>query len=152
MAVSRKTKADTFKFWCKLLYRETFKRRKLSTCSVTYEIHWIVLCQLNNVNVQYLRFSQQWLWRMSSSGMWRCVHLVWTDVSKERIASIFRVEKSASEEPAWAGGCRRRFTKDLHNATSQKTAFLNINVAELPFSAISIFRTGHLEKLEKICM
>jgi hypothetical protein len=25
---------------------------------------------------------------------------------EERIASIFRVEKSASEEPAWAGGCR----------------------------------------------
>jgi hypothetical protein len=27
----------------------------------------------------------------------------WTDVSEERIASIFRVEKSASEEQAWAG-------------------------------------------------
>jgi hypothetical protein len=38
--------------------------------------------------------------------MWRCVDLVWTDVSEERIASIFRVEKSASDEPAWAGGCR----------------------------------------------
>jgi hypothetical protein len=36
--------------------------------------------------------------------MWRRVELVWTDVSEERIASIFRVEKSASEEPAWAGG------------------------------------------------
>jgi hypothetical protein len=29
-----------------------------------------------------------------------------TDVSEERIASIFRVEKSASGEPASAGGCR----------------------------------------------
>jgi hypothetical protein len=38
--------------------------------------------------------------------MWRCVDLVWSDVSEERIASTFRVEKSASEEPAWAGGCR----------------------------------------------
>jgi hypothetical protein len=38
--------------------------------------------------------------------MWRRVDLVdWTDISEERIASIFRVEKSASEEPAWAGGC-----------------------------------------------
>jgi hypothetical protein len=37
--------------------------------------------------------------------MWRRVDLVWTDVSEERIASIFRVEKSASQEPAWAGGC-----------------------------------------------
>jgi hypothetical protein len=39
--------------------------------------------------------------------MWRCVDLVWTDVSEERIASIFRVEKSASEEPARSGGCRQ---------------------------------------------
>jgi hypothetical protein len=36
--------------------------------------------------------------------MWRCVDLVLTDVSEEYIASIFRVEKSATEEPAWAGG------------------------------------------------
>jgi hypothetical protein len=34
------------------------------------------------------------------------VGLVWTDVSEERVASIFRVEKPASEEPALAGGCR----------------------------------------------
>jgi hypothetical protein len=38
--------------------------------------------------------------------MWRCVGLVLTDVSEERIASIFRVEKSGSEESVWAGGCR----------------------------------------------
>jgi hypothetical protein len=43
---------------------------------------------------------------MPSSGVWRRVDLVWTDVSEKHIASIFRVEKSASEEPAWAGGCR----------------------------------------------
>jgi hypothetical protein len=46
------------------------------------------------------------LWRRPSSGMWRRVDLVWTDVSEERIAYIFRAQKSASEEPAWAGGCR----------------------------------------------
>jgi hypothetical protein len=45
-------------------------------------------------------------WRMSSSGMWRCVDHASTDVSEGHIASIFRVEKSASGEPAWAGGCR----------------------------------------------
>jgi hypothetical protein len=28
--------------------------------------------------------------------MWRCVDLALTDVSEERIASMFRVEKSAS--------------------------------------------------------
>jgi hypothetical protein len=33
--------------------------------------------------------------------MWRRVDLVWTDVSEERIASIFRVEQSASEELAY---------------------------------------------------
>jgi hypothetical protein len=38
--------------------------------------------------------------------MWRSVYIVWTDVSEEPIASIFIVEKSASEEPVWAGGCR----------------------------------------------
>jgi hypothetical protein len=38
--------------------------------------------------------------------MWRRVDLVWTDASEECIASIFRAEISASEEPAWAGGCR----------------------------------------------
>jgi hypothetical protein len=31
--------------------------------------------------------------------MWLRVDRVWTDVSEERIASIFRVENSASEEP-----------------------------------------------------
>jgi hypothetical protein len=42
---------------------------------------------------------------MPSSGMWRRVDLVWNDASEKRIASIFRVEKLASEEPVWAGGC-----------------------------------------------
>jgi hypothetical protein len=37
--------------------------------------------------------------------MRRRVDLLWTDVSEERTTSIFRVEKSASREPAWAGGC-----------------------------------------------
>jgi hypothetical protein len=38
--------------------------------------------------------------------MWRCVDLALTDASEERIAYIFRVEKSAIKEPASAGGCR----------------------------------------------
>jgi hypothetical protein len=37
---------------------------------------------------------------MPSSGMCRRVNLVRTDVSEERIPSIFKVEKSTSEEPA----------------------------------------------------
>jgi hypothetical protein len=44
-------------------------------------------------------------WRMASCGMWRRVDIVWTDVSEDFIASIFRVEKSASKKLAWAGGC-----------------------------------------------
>jgi hypothetical protein len=36
--------------------------------------------------------------------MCHCVDLAWTDVPGERISSIFRVEKSASKEPTWAGG------------------------------------------------
>jgi hypothetical protein len=36
--------------------------------------------------------------------MVRHVDLVQTNVSEERITSIFRVEKSASEELVWAGG------------------------------------------------
>jgi hypothetical protein len=43
---------------------------------------------------------------MASSGMWHRLDLVWTDVSEERIAFFFRVEISASEEQAWASGCR----------------------------------------------
>jgi hypothetical protein len=46
---------------------------------------------------------------MSSSGMWRCVGLVLSDVSEEDIASIFRVEKSASKEPVRAGGCSLQY-------------------------------------------
>jgi hypothetical protein len=45
----------------------------------------------------YLRFSRRWLWKMPSSGMWRRVDPVkWTEVSEERIASIFRVAAAGS--------------------------------------------------------
>jgi hypothetical protein len=45
--------------------------------------------------------------------MWRRVDLMWTDVSEEHIAPIFRVEKSASVEPAWAGGCSDTFFRNV---------------------------------------
>jgi hypothetical protein len=47
--------------------------------------------------------------------MWGRVDLVWPDVTEERIASIFRVEKSANEEPAWS--TRRHIPEDgiLHS-------------------------------------
>jgi hypothetical protein len=37
-------------------------------------------------------------WRVPSTGKWRCVGLVRTNISEERVTSIFRVEKSTSEE------------------------------------------------------
>jgi hypothetical protein len=88
-----------------------------------------------NRNIRGVFFSQRWLWRMSSSGMRRCVNPRLTDVSEERIVSISRVENPASGEPAWAGGCKlsqqseitrlykRRLNQDVHRATSQKTTF-----------------------------
>jgi hypothetical protein len=49
--------------------------------------------------------------------MWRRVDLVWTDVSEESIASIFRVEKSAIGEPAGRlGGTDRYATRSVANA------------------------------------
>jgi hypothetical protein len=67
-------------------------------------------------------------WRMLSSGMWHRVDLVWTNVSEEHIASIFRVEgliwfillpwRWRQYVPP-----KRWFTQDPHGATSQKTAF-----------------------------
>jgi hypothetical protein len=57
-------------------------------------------------------------WRMTSSGMWRHVDLVWTDVSEEHIISILRVEKSV------------RFTQDLHSTTSQKMAFFIVTAVK----------------------
>jgi hypothetical protein len=58
--------------------------------------------------------------------MWRLVDLVWTDVSEERIASIFRVEKSASElqPPAHAGSSLADFsTPKMEAIRSSETSF-----------------------------
>jgi hypothetical protein len=49
--------------------------------------------------------------------MWRRLDIVWTDVSEERITSVFRVEKSASEEPAWAVGCSSSVLFGVHVVT-----------------------------------
>jgi hypothetical protein len=80
--------------------------------------------------------------------MWYRIDLVWTDASEERIASIFRIEKSAAVSihlltlvPSsriflfWRW--RRylppelRFTEDLHGATSQKTAFFIVTAVKI---------------------
>jgi hypothetical protein len=59
------------------------------------------------VAVEKLRRCRIWGFHIRYYGMWCRVDPVkWTDVSEERIASIFRVQKSASEELAWAGSSR----------------------------------------------
>jgi hypothetical protein len=52
--------------------------------------------------------------------MWRCVDLALTDFSEECVASIFRVEKSASEEPASAGGCKLSHQLEITSYTWYK--------------------------------
>jgi hypothetical protein len=76
--------------------------------------------------------------------MWRRVDLVLTDVSEERILSIFRVEKSnfgsAYIYLLTLVPPKRRFTQDLHGATSQKTAFFSGNyVCRLTLQAITLY-------------
>jgi hypothetical protein len=71
---------------------------------------------------------------MLSSGIWRLIDLVGNDISEEHIASIFRVEKSAREEPARAGG-----------AISQKTAFFKINTGFLNMTNGYISKVRHYE-------
>jgi hypothetical protein len=51
---------------------------------------WKCLNQTGKIKYD-LRFSRQWLWRMPSSGMWRHVTLVRTDVSEECLTSIIRM-------------------------------------------------------------
>jgi hypothetical protein len=64
--------------------------------------------------------------------MWSHVELVWTDVSEEGIASIFRVEKSASEEPAWAG------QQPPANADSSLADFCTLKTEAIPSFETSV--------------
>jgi hypothetical protein len=83
---------------------------------------------------------------MPYSGLWLRVDLMSTDISEERIASIFRVEPRMRNHhltlvprPRFSlpGSWRRyvppkrRFTQDLHGATSQKTAFFIVTAVEI---------------------
>jgi hypothetical protein len=78
---------------------------------------------------------------MPSSGIWRRVNLVWTYVSEERIASIFRVEKSASEEPGWASGCRHRHSlQPPAQAGSSLADFSTLKMEVLRSSVTSVHK------------
>jgi hypothetical protein len=48
--------------------------------------------------------------------------LVWTDVSEVRVASMFRVEKSASEEPAWASCSRLEAERSSETSVHKRSA------------------------------
>jgi hypothetical protein len=97
------------------------------------------------------------IWRMLSSGMWRHVDLVWIDILEECMASIFRVGKSISEEPAWAGDCRLTrgffYPEDegdtflwnvashkiyIHGDTSQETAFFIATAVKTSYLTLNI--------------
>jgi hypothetical protein len=62
--------------------------------------------------------------------MWRYVDLVWTDVSQERIASIFSAEKSTSEEPEWAGGCSLQDYNKSTRRHNKKTEFFIVTAVK----------------------
>jgi hypothetical protein len=64
--------------------------------------------------------------------MWRCVDLASTDVSEERIASIFRIEKSASGEPA----CSLHLTPD--HASSPRADFSTLKMETVLSSETSV--------------
>jgi hypothetical protein len=105
------------------------------------EEHGTVFDSLSTGRPRTARTEENRALRMPSSGIWRRVDLVWTDVSEEQIASIFRVEKSASCSHLLTLVLRsriflpwrwrrydppkRRFNPlHLHGATPQKTTFL----------------------------
>jgi hypothetical protein len=78
------------------------------------------------------RFSRQWLGRMPSSGMWRHVALVRTDVSEECITFIIRVTRMSELRTTlavtsnWSKVRQRNVgSYKSHGVTSQKTVFFN---------------------------
>jgi hypothetical protein len=76
--------------------------------------------------------------------MWRCVDLVWTVFSEERIASVFGVEDSVSEVPAWAGGCRLGHQSKTYNL--QNTNYTDI-VMEIHEEEYRLeYKTVHFDK------
>jgi hypothetical protein len=93
--------------------------------------------------------------RIPSSGMWRRVDLVSTDVSEERIASILRVNKFRARNQCDQVAPKRRPTQDLQGATSQKTAFFIvtavnfINFVHKHFTFQVNFSRGSIVYLDK---
>jgi hypothetical protein len=72
--------------------------------------------------------------------MWLCVDIASTDVSEERIASIFRVKnpRTANQRQQVAAD-KRRLAQYLHSPTSQKTFFIVTAVKNLNLTIITFF-------------
>jgi hypothetical protein len=78
---------------------------QVSHSTLPFTLHWFchTAVQSANENTSYeLRFSWQWLWRMSSSEVLHRVALVRTDVSEGRSTSIIRVTRIDELEMALA--------------------------------------------------
>jgi hypothetical protein len=115
-------------------------------------------CRRNIITRKIWGFSRRWLWRKQSSGMWRRVDLVLTDVSEERIASIFRIEdkKKSSSEPALAGSticCNsllRRYVPPKRRLTQiPEDSFLHLSVC---VSVYSPLLTGEPSLWKLVCI
>jgi hypothetical protein len=73
----------------------SFKMHQTILQAYIIEVFWGLLCWMNLL--PYMNTKQWVMWRKSSSGIWHHVVLVRTDVSEERIASIFRAGESRRE-------------------------------------------------------
>jgi hypothetical protein len=109
---------DYRRFWiCDWIYWTLWYSAWGARCSV---IGWGTMLQAGRSRVQVVQ-----PWRMPSSGMWRSVDIVWTDVS-DCSHLLTLVPRSPIFLPwRWTRYVppKRRFTQDLQGATSQKTAF-----------------------------
>jgi hypothetical protein len=78
--------------------------------------------------------------------MWRSVDPGLTDVSEERITSIFRIEKSASRKPASAGGSETSVNQESTQRHIQKDDILPMKYSCLSTKVHCVF--GLSESIE----
>lgn len=89
-----------------------------------------------------LTFSQQWLYGVLSSGMWRCVvQQKATHISEEHTASTVRTDEYTMQETS-AG----RTSIKPHSITIQKAVVFILMLPESQSSKISEFMVSHLRR------
>jgi hypothetical protein len=115
----------------------------------------LLIMQFYNSKYKELQLLKQHLLRRKpSSGMWRHVEIVLTDISEERITSIFSSVAPAKLVRSRISSCllprrwrryvptKRRLRQFLHGATSQKTAFFIVTArktSNLTYNIYCIF-------------